>query len=207
MKAIAQWFLGILASFALVSASSHAQTVDVKALAEAMKQGGYVIVFRHGATNRDQADTDPLNYDNVAKQRLLSESGKELAKQVGESFKALSIPIGKVYTSKFNRAVETGRLISASEVTSTLDITEGGLVVTPIENDRRAEALRKMAATPPENGKNTLIVTHKPNILDSFGKDWFEVKEGEASIFRPDGSGKAVLIARVQAIEWGRATK
>ena len=26
----------------------------------ALRQGGYVIVFRHGATHQDQADTDPL---------------------------------------------------------------------------------------------------------------------------------------------------
>ena len=207
MKAIAQWVFGVLATVALASACAHAQTADVKTLADAMRQGGYVIVFRHGATNRDQADTDPLNHANVAKQRLLSESGKEVAKQVGESFKALRIPIGKVYTSKFNRAVETGRLISASEVTPILDITEGGLVATPIENDRRAEALRKMAATLPEDGKNTLLVTHKSNIIDSFGKDWFDVKEGEASIFRPDGSGKTTLIARVQAVEWVGVSK
>lgn len=208
MKAIAQWISRIVAVLALASAASaHAQTVDVRALAETMKQGGYVIVFRHGATNRDQADTDPLNHDNVSKQRLLSEGGKALATQVGASFKALQVPIGKVYTSKFNRAVETGRLLSGTEVTSTFDITEGGLVVTPIENDRRAEALRTMAATPPEAGKNTLLVTHKPNIIDAFGKDWFEVKEGEASIFRPNGAGKAVLIARVQAVEWVKATK
>ena len=207
MKTIVKCLLGIVAFYVLASSSSYAQTVDVKALAEMMKQGGYVIVFRHGATNRDQADTDPLNHDNLSKQRLLSESGRELAKQVGESLKALHVPLGKVYTSKFNRAVETGRLLAGGEVTSTLDLTEGGLVVTPIENDRRAEALRKMAATPPENGKNTLLVTHKPNIIDAFGKDWFEVKEGEASIFRPNSSGKAVLIARVQAIEWVKATK
>ena len=31
MKAIVQWLLGILASYALASASAHAQTVDVKA--------------------------------------------------------------------------------------------------------------------------------------------------------------------------------
>jgi broad specificity phosphatase PhoE len=179
----------------------------MKALADTLKQSGYVIVFRHGATNRDQADTDPLNHDNVSKQRLLSEGGRELARQVGESFKALNIPIGKVYTSKFNRAVETGRLIGGTEVTPSLDFTEGGLVVTPIENDRRAEALRKMAATPPDDGKNALVVTHKPNILDAFGKDWFEVKEGEASIFRPNGAGQAVPIARVQAIEWVKAAK
>ena len=207
MNAIAQWLLGVSALLAFLSTGSHAQTVDVKALAETMKHGGYVIVFRHGATNRDQADTDPLNHDDVSKQRLLSESGKELAMQVGASFKALQVPIGNIYTSRFNRAVETGKLIGGSEVTSTLDLTEGGLVVTPIENDRRADALRKMAATPPTDGKNTLVVTHKPNIIDAFGKDWFEVKEGEASIFRPNGAGKAIPIARVQAIEWVKAAK
>jgi broad specificity phosphatase PhoE len=207
MKAAAQWISKSFALLAFVSTGAFAQTVDVKALAESMKQGGYVIVFRHGATNRDQADTDPLNHDNVSKQRQLSEGGKELATQVGASFKALQIPIGKVYTSKFNRAVETGKLIGGAEVTSTLDITEGGLVVTPIENDRRTEALRKMTATPPERGKNTLLVTHKPNIVDAFGKDWFDVKEGEASIFRPDGAGKAAPIARVQAVEWVKAAK
>jgi broad specificity phosphatase PhoE len=207
MKTIAQWLLKIVTLLAVTSASSLAQTVDMKALTDALKQGGYVIVFRHGGTNRDQADTDPLNHDNVSKQRQLSEGGRELARQVGASFKALNIPIGKVYTSKFNRAVETGRLISGTEVTPSLDFTEGGLVATPIENDRRAEALKKMVATPPDAGKNTLVVTHKPNILDAFGKDWFEVKEGEASIFRPDGAGKAAPIARVQAIEWVKAAK
>ena len=137
----------------------------------------------------------------------MSEGGRELARQVGESFKALNIPIGKVYTSKFNRAVETGRLIGGTEVTSTLDITEGGLVVTPIENDRRAEALRKMAATAPEGGKNTLVVTHKPNIIDAFGKDWLDVREGEASVFEPDGYGGYKLIVRVQANEWSGLVK
>ncbi|HEV8691909.1 MAG TPA: histidine phosphatase family protein, partial [Ideonella sp.] len=138
---------------------------------------------------------------------LLSDSGRDLAKQIGEAFKTLQIPLGAVYTSKFNRAVETGKLIGAKEPTALIDITEGGLVVTPIENDRRAEALRRMAAARPTDATNTLIVTHKPNFLDAFGKDWFDIKEGEASVFKPDGSGKAALVARVQAVEWVRAVK
>ena len=144
-------------------------------------------------------------YDNIAKQRLLSEKGKDVAKQVGGAFKKLGIPLGEVYTSRFLRAIETGRLVSGGEVTPILDITEGGLVVTPIENDRRAEALKKLVSTQPEPGKNTLIVSHKPNIVDGFGKEWFEIKEGEASIFKPDGTGKAVLIGRVQAVDWIKA--
>ena len=205
MKRIIWWVTAVLTCLFLTGA--YAQTVDMKALVAQMKQGGHVIVFRHGATHRDQADTDPLNHDNVAKQRLLSESGREVAQQVGDSFRKLGIPLGKVYTSRFNRAVETAKLVGGADVTITIDITEGGLVVSPIENDRRAEAFRKLAESMPEPGKNTLIVTHKPNIMDAFGKDWFDVREGEASVFRPDGSGKPVLVARVQAIDWINAAK
>jgi phosphohistidine phosphatase SixA len=208
-KTLIQVLFGSLI-FPLVSVRSRAidnkAVVDIKGLAAEIKQGGYVIVFRHGATNRDQADTDPLNYENIAKQRLLSSKGRETAKQVGESFKILGITFRTIYTSKFNRAVETGKLISSREVTPIIDLTEGGLVVTPIENDRRAEVLRKMVATAPAVGTNMLIVTHKPNIIDAFKKDWFDVQEGEASVFKPDESGKALLIARVQANEWISAT-
>ncbi|HKW36426.1 MAG TPA: histidine phosphatase family protein [Burkholderiales bacterium] len=204
MLKTAQW---VAAALPLHAVPALAQTPDLKSLAAQLRQGGHVIVFRHGATNRDQADTDPLHPDNVAQQRLLSEQGKEVAQQVGAAYKKLGIPLGEVYTSKFNRAVETGRLVSGRDVVATLDLTEGGLVVTPIENDRRATALRKMAATKPAAGKNTLIVTHKPNILDAFGKDWFEIREGEASVFRPDGMGKLVPVGRVQAADWIKAAR
>lgn len=63
------------------------------------------------------------------------------------------------------------------------------------ENDRPAEALRVLVATAPDSDTNTLIVTHKPNIRDAFGKDWFEIKEGEASIFKPE-DGRFALVAR-----------
>ena len=195
----------VVVMLSVVAAASQAQTTDAKAVAADFKKGGYVIVMRHGATNRDQADTDPLNPDNVAKQRLLSEDGREQARQVGEAFKKLGIPVGIVYTSMFNRAVETGKLIGRRAVVTTFDVTEGGLVATPIENDRRTKALKKMIATGAPSGKNTLIVTHKPNILDALGKDWFEVKEGEASVFRVDGATKPELIARIQAVDWIKA--
>ena len=57
-------------------------------------------------------------------------------------------------------------------------------MVSPNENNRRAEALRKMLGMAPKPGTDTVIITHKPNIVDALGKDWFDVKEGEASIFR-----------------------
>ena len=47
----------------------------------------------------------------------------------------------------------------------------------------------RLGRAAPEPGTHMLIVTHKPNILDAFGRDWFEIKEGEASIFKPAGDG------------------
>src|SRR5258708_7160784 len=128
----------------------------------AVRAGGHVIVFRHGATHRDQADTDPLNLKNIAQQRQLNDQGRALAKSIGDAMRKLKIPIGQVQTSMFNRAVETGKLLGFGEVTSSADISEGGLVVTPIENDRRTAAMRKLAAPMPPAGTNAVVVSHKP---------------------------------------------
>lgn len=178
-------------------------TADDKETAATLRAGGLIIVLRHGATFPDQADADPFHLDNVAAQRNLNDKGKALAKAFGEAFRQIGIPIGKVYTSQFNRAYETAVLAGFADIEKTADLTEGGLVVTPNENNRRAEAFRGMLATSPKPGSNTLLVTHKPNIVDALGKDWFEVKEGEASIFRPEG-GTYRLMARIQMDEWPR---
>jgi phosphohistidine phosphatase SixA len=188
--------------FQPTKANESSATTELTSLVPNLQQGGYVIVFRHGATNRDQADTDPLKPENIAQQRHLSDKGREQAKQVGEAFKKLEITFDNVYTSKFHRAIETGELIGNKEPIPTIDITEGGLVVSPIENDRRAEMLRQMVTKMPADKTNTLIVSHKPNIIDAFGKDWFEIKEGESSVFKPDGSTEPILVGRFQSSDW-----
>jgi phosphohistidine phosphatase SixA len=192
----------VAATFWLISATEQSAQAQAEWI-NAVRQGGYVIVFRHGATHQDQADTDPLNPKNVAQQRQLNEAGRAKAKEIGEAFRKLRIPVGQIQSSVFNRAVETGALMGLGDVTSTADLAEGGLVVTPIENNRRAQALRKLAATVPPAGTNIVVVTHKPNILDAFGKDWFDVREGEASVFQPGGGGYK-LIVRVPADEWSK---
>jgi phosphohistidine phosphatase SixA len=170
-------------------------------LAKALREGGFVIVVRHGATNPGQAATDPLNFDNVAAQRNLNDRGMALAGAFGDAIRQVGIPVGKVYTSKYNRAYETAVLAGFKDIEKTADLTEGGLVVSPNENSRRAAAFRRMLSSAPKPGTNTILITHKPNIVDGLGKDWFDVKEGEASIFRPE-NGRYKLVARVQMDEW-----
>ena len=168
----------------------------------ALRGGGHVIVMRHGATHQDQADTDPFNLANVDKQRQLNDAGRAKAREIGAALKKLGIPIGQVVSSQYFRAIETARL-AFGEPQPTPDVTEGGQVVTPLENNRRTAALRKLAGTSMQ-GTNVAVVSHKPNIMDAFGKDWFDIREGEISIFKPDGAGGYRLVARVQADEWAK---
>jgi phosphohistidine phosphatase SixA len=174
---------------------------DISRLAEALRADGHIILVRHGATFSNQADTDPFTLVDVAKQCNLNDKGKQLAKAFGAAIRAAGVPVGKVYTSQFNRAYETAVLAGFKNIETTADLSEGGLVVTPDENNRRAQALRDMLANAPDKGKNDILITHKPNIIDALGKDWFDVKEGEASIFKPEG-GKYHLLARVQMEDW-----
>jgi hypothetical protein len=55
----------------------------------------------------------------------------------------------------------------------------------------------------PPAGTNTVVVTHKPNILDAFGKDFFDVRESEALVFQPSGDGYK-LIVRVPSDDWSK---
>src|SRR2546427_3486125 len=132
----------------LVIGSASAQTpASLDDVARALRAGGNVIVVRHGATHPDQADTDPLNLDNTAKQRQLNDKGRADAKSVGEVFRSAGVPIGKSLSSRFYRAVETARLIGGKEPHATLDVSEGGQVVSPNENNRRTQAFRTIVGT------------------------------------------------------------
>ncbi len=172
----------------------------------ALRDGGYVLVMRHGATHPDQADTDPLNPANVAQQRQLNDAGRAKAREIGAAMKKLGIPVGQVIASQYFRAFETGRLLGFGEPTTTADVSEGGQVVTAIENNRRTAAMRKLAATA-SPGTNVVVVSHRPNIMDAFGKDWFDVREGEISIFKPDSAGGYRLMVRIQADEWAKLAR
>ena len=194
---------------ALLAGTASADEGSLSLLLPSLQQGGYVVVLRHGATDPQQSDVYPLNYKDMTKQRQLSEQGRDVARQMGSALAALGIPIGSVITSRLNRAVETGRLVAARDVKSMEELndsTQGsasamaGSAITG--KQRYATALRQLVATRPEFHTNTLIVTHKTNIQDAFGKEWADIKEGECLLFRPGDSASPMPVARIEATEW-----
>lgn len=195
--------LGLIGFAVAVTA---ARAPDDKALAQGLRSGGFVIVVRHGPTFADIEDGDLLNLDSNAAQLNLNDEGETLARAFGRAMHDVGIPVGRVFTSKYNGAYETAVLAGFDDIVKAPDLTDGGLVISPREYDRRAEGFRKMLAMPPDAGTNTILITHQRNLVAALGKDWQDVKQGEASIFRPE-NGSYKLVARVQIAEWPRIAK
>jgi broad specificity phosphatase PhoE len=189
-------------------AAAHAQQADLKSLVPQLKSGGYVIVFRHGATDPAQQDVLPFDFADMTKQRQLSEKGRETATAIGQAMRSLGIPIGEVYTSELNRAVETGKLLANKDVTPTPYLTDSsggsasGMAAGVGGGAAAGSEMRQLMSTKPAAGVNTLVVTHKTNIGDAFGKSMSDIGEGEAIIVEPDGNGSFTVVGRVGADQW-----
>lgn len=195
----------VCAMLSLLPAAAGAQPASSQAeWINDLRLGGYMIVLRHGATVSGHAGTDSMSRPNAPAERQLNDEGRAQAKSIGEALRKLKIPVGLVLTSTIQRAVDTGTLLGFGEVTATSDLAESGHGDSADANNWRAQAFRKLVAQRPPADNNVVIVTHKPNIIDAFGTDWADVREGEASVFEPDGNGGYRLIARIQASEWSR---
>jgi broad specificity phosphatase PhoE len=194
--------LSALVAF-LPAAAGAQSAVPHAGLIDDLRLGGYVIVLRHGATTSDRVDpmSNPMNRTAAAAERQLTEQGRAQAQSIGQQLRKLNVPVGLVLTSTTQRAVETAMLLGFDGVAANSDLAEGA---SADENHRRAQAFRALVATLPPPDNNTVIVTHKPNIVEAFGEDLSDMREGEAAVFEPDGHGRFRLIDRVQAAEWSR---
>jgi hypothetical protein len=188
--------------------SPPARAADLDGLVAAMKDGGYVIVFRHGATDDSQKDVYPFKFDDMSAQRQLSDKGRTMARDLGAALAKLGVPVGEVYTSRLNRAVETGRLIGGKDVAPVDELTDSGAgsssaMANPDgKNAKAGRAVRDLVNVPPKAGVNNLAITHKTNVTDAFGKEFADIREGEALVYKTGASGPAAFVARVQAHDW-----
>src|SRR5207245_5701191 len=127
----------VLITVLVAIAASAQDAATMQEILTKLRAGGHVIVVRHGATHADQADTDPLNLDNVAKQRQLNDKGRADARAFGEVLKKSGVPIGEVYSSRLQRAVETARPLRGKDADTTNHVTEGGQPVSTHASPRR----------------------------------------------------------------------
>src|SRR5215471_21453271 len=158
-----------------------AQTLVGADLLAALRAGGYVIYFRHADTDHSRQDQPPVNLDDCATQRVLTEKGRQNSRAIGEAIRALDVPIGAVLASPLCRTVDTAVLAFGSAQKS-MATREAG--PDPAGSPGRYAALRALLSTAPPAGKNTAIVGHGYPYYSLIGKGQM-LEEGEAAVLRP----------------------
>jgi phosphohistidine phosphatase SixA len=174
-----------------------AQALAGAELLAALRAGGYVIYFRHADTDHSRQDQRPVNLDDCATQRLLSDRGRANSRAIGEAIRALDIPIGSVLASPLCRTVETAMLAFGSAEKS-MATRDGGPV--PVGSPGRFAALRRLLSTAPPADKNSVIVAHGYPYYSLTHKGQM-LEEGEAAIVRPHGTSFEE-VARLGLKEW-----
>ena len=193
---------GMIASFSVLP--GNAQSLSGAGLAEALRQGGYVLVMRHANSPAQPPDKKDADAANVKLERQLDAAGRDAARSMGEAVKALRIPIGAVFSSPTYRALQTVNLASLGKALAVPELDEGAAGMQGNAEVVRVTWLRAAAAQAPRAGTNNFVVTHAPNIKDSFGID---AAAGEALVFKSDGKGGVTQVARIKIGDWPALAK
>jgi phosphohistidine phosphatase SixA len=163
-------------------------------LAELLK-GGYILYFRHAATDFSQNDERMKSYEDCANQRNLIERGRSDARAAAAAIRRLGIPVERVLASPFCRTVETAQLLFGRA--EKMQEVRGGPSA-PADAERYA-ALRRILATPIPAGANLAVVSHGNPFYSVAGPPY--LAEGEAAVIRPLGADFQV-IARIRVDRW-----
>lgn len=187
-------FLGVMSLS--VAAIAQEAMLQGSSLVDALRQGGHVILIRHAAGDKTQKDSSSVKLTDCSTQRNLSREGRIAAREIGQSFDSLQIPVSKVLSSPYCRAMDTGRLAfgrpeSSDALNYVADNDEG--------KRKAASSLKPLLSQTPAPKTNTVLISHSTNIMATIG---FVPEEGEAIVFKPAGDGKYQIVGRVRVEQW-----
>ena len=176
---------------------------DLSAVLGELRKGGFVVYFRHAATEQSGATDETADLTRCETQRNLSSEGRAQAERIGNAIKTLGIPVGTVAASPFCRTKDTAQL-AFGRLTVNKDLY---FVISTdaAETKRLATALRLMLSTPPAPGTNAVLVSHSANLREAAGI--FAKPEGAAYVFRPLPDGRFEAVARILPEEWTSIAK
>lgn len=163
---------------------------------EALRQGGVLLLMRHGVTEPGTGDPPGFQIDDCTTQRQLSAEGRGQAQRMGAMLAERGVRPVAVFSSAWCRCVDTGRLAFPALPISNLPALDS------LFQDNRREpaqtaALREALGTLSRSGV-TVWVTHQVNARALTGEF---LGMGEALVLRPDGAGGFRLLGRVSPPE------
>ena len=164
-------------------------------LVSLLREGGYVIYFRHFETGEDTPDYINATLGQCATQRQLNANGVAQAVVVRDVFQKLKIPVAKVLASPFCRAWQSADIaFGGHQIVENLKLPKSkSKDFNDAEKSQMRRALRPLLNAKPKPGTNTIIVAHDDN-PPTVGAPYPE-SQGEALVFRPTGDAFALLMS------------
>jgi virginiamycin B lyase len=186
---------------ALLTAGAGAQ--NSTRLLERVREGGYVLVFRHAATDFSKPDADPVVLGDCATQRNLSGEGRADARSIGAGARRAGIRLGRVLASPFCRTLQTARLAFRR---ATAHPALLNTITAEHDSDwrRQIRAARVLFGRAPAAGTTDVLVTHGSVVTDVTGDT---LAEGEALVLRPSAGGRFRVVGRLQPADWRSARR
>ena len=177
-------------AIANAESSVPAAAPDAARLVAMLRRGGYVVYFRHTATDHSKGDAGMKGYEDCENQRLLSAQGQRDAADIGSAIRALRLAPGEVLASPYCRTMDHARR-TFGQATPRADIRE--------TDAGDYAGLKRLLASPVPVGRNRWLVGHGIPFRAVAGPPHLE--EGEAAVIEP-GATRWTVVARIRVSDW-----
>lgn len=176
-------------AFVLLLLAPHARADE--ALWALLKQGGQIVLIRHGVTTPGVGDPPGFKLDDCRTQRNLSDAGRQEAQRLGAALRERGVPVARVLSSPWCRCIETARI--AFGVDPQTEAALANLFEHGQNRERQLVAFRKLVAAPLTTG-NLMLVTHGSTTAAFTG---ISPGTAEMVIVTPEGGGQYRVAGRL----------
>ena len=179
----------VLLLVTLLAPKAHA-ALDDSQLWQAVAQGGHVLLMRHA---RAPGGGDPAGFrlEECATQRNLNSEGRDQARRIGDAFRRAGVTRAQVFSSRWCRCLETGRLLALGAVTP-LPALDSFFSKSEREREQSSEILAWIKAA--DLSTPLVLVTHQVNITALTG---VFPGSGEIIVTRRMPDGKLRVVGRL----------
>ena len=186
---------GLVAPLLAILPARAQSTGTRDTLLRALTDGGLVVYFRHGATDRGGVDSIDLPRHL---QRQLSDEGKAQAHAVGETFRRHGINVSEVLASPYARCHDFAHIAFGRVLDDPLLL---GLLSQSVDRQARIDHSFALLRRPVEARQNRVLVAHTSNIAETTGTT---LPEGGAVLVRPDATAESgfIVLGRLLPEDW-----
>ncbi|GAB5471485.1 MAG: histidine phosphatase family protein [Rhodospirillales bacterium] len=196
--------LGLLSALFLLPAGHGASAEEAglseTELVQALRDGGHVVFIRHASTEKDYADQIDAVMGDCSTQRTLSEAGWQEARDIGDAFARLEIPVGPVVSSQYCRAWQTAELAFGEHVKNGDLNFEPAETYTEAQTAAMRDRVRPHLGTVPAAGENLILIGHDDPFEAATGI--YPEPMGVTYVLRPDGSGGFEVLGHIDPTAW-----